>query len=219
MINNLQNSSKSSLNIKEIFYSLQGEALEVGLPTVFIRLVGCPLRCVYCDSEYAFYGNNVMQIADIIKEVQKYNTKNICITGGEPLVQKDVFTLIDNLVDLDYKISIETSGSVDIAGVNKKTSIVMDIKTPASNECDKNLLTNIPLLQEKDQLKFVICNKNDFDWSKDFIKNHKTKANILFSPVAELSPTHLADWILENQLNVRMQLQLHKILWGDKPGK
>jgi 7-carboxy-7-deazaguanine synthase len=219
MINNLQNSSKSSLNIKEIFYSLQGEALEVGLPTVFIRLIGCPLRCVYCDSEYAFYGNNVMQIADIIKEVQKYNTKNICITGGEPLVQKDVFALIDSLVDLDYKISIETSGSVDIANVNKKTSIVMDIKTPASNECDKNLLANIPLLQEKDQLKFVICNKSDFDWSKDFIKNHQTKANILFSPVADLNPSHLANWILKDQLNVRMQLQLHKILWGDKPGK
>ena len=208
-----------SLNIKEIFYSLQGEALEVGLPTVFIRLIGCPLRCVYCDSEYAFYGKNIMSFEDIFAEISKYKTKNICITGGEPLASKNVFGLIDALVDKDYHISIETSGSIDISPINPQTSIVMDIKTPDSGECDKNLLSNLDKLGNKDQLKFVIMSKNDFDWCVDFIEKHLITAHILFSPVATLNPTLLADWILECGLNVRMQVQLHKILWGDKPGK
>jgi 7-carboxy-7-deazaguanine synthase len=209
----------TSLNVKEIFYSLQGEAQEVGLPTVFIRLIGCPLRCSYCDSEYAFYGNNPLSIADIITTVGQYKTKYICITGGEPLVQNDVYALIDELLALDYYISIETSGSVDISKVPPQASIVMDIKTPSSGECDKNLLTNLALLQQKDQVKFVISDKQDFEWSVDFMQEHSIDAPVLFSPVASLNPRLLADWILEYQLPVRMQIQLHKILWGDAPGK
>ena len=207
------------LNIKEIFYSLQGEALEVGLPTVFIRLIGCPLRCSYCDSEYAFYGKNLISINNIIKEIKKYNTKYVCITGGEPLIQKNIIFLLEELIKKNYKISIETSGSVDISFLMQEVSIVMDIKTPASNENDKNLIKNLKFLKKSDQLKFVICNKDDFIWSADFIKNHNIKAHILFSPVANMNPTILAEWILAEQLQVRMQIQLHKILWGDEIGK
>ena len=208
-----------TFNVKEIFYSLQGEALEVGLPTVFIRLTGCPLRCVYCDSEYAFYGNNILTFDDILQKVAKFNTKYICLTGGEPLVQKGVEVLIDELINQDYHLSIETSGSIDIENINQKASIVMDIKTPKSGESNKNMLSNLLFLKEKDQLKFVITDEKDFYWCVDFIKNNHTKAHILFSPVAGFSPTKLADLILKNQLNVRMQVQLHKILWGDEPGK
>lgn len=210
----------NTINISEIFYSLQGEALEVGLPTVFIRLIGCPLRCSYCDSEYAFYGKNLQNISQIIHQVKKYNTKYICVTGGEPLAQKNCQFLLDELVEQNYKVSVETSGSIDISVINLQVSIVMDIKTPSSNENEKNLLNNLRLLKSSDQLKFVIGNKADFDWSMNFLKQNSTIANVLFSPIANtLNPTDLANWILENQLNVRMQVQLHKILWGDVAGK
>lgn len=212
--------SEISLNINEIFYSLQGEAKEVGLPTVFIRLTGCPLRCNYCDTEYAFKGNNLVSVSDILAEVKKYNTQYVCVTGGEPLAQIHSHVLLDALVKDGYRVSLETSGSIDISEVNPKVSIVMDLKTPSSDEQSSNRYHNVELLQEKDQLKFVIGSRDDFDWAVEQIKTKKTKAGILFSPVFEkITPIELADWILENQINVRLQVQLHKLLWGDQKGK
>ncbi len=209
-----------NLNINEIFYSLQGEAREVGLPTVFIRLTGCPLRCTYCDTEYAFKGNNLLTIDEILNQVKQYNTRYVCITGGEPLAQINCHVLLDALVKDNYQVSLETSGSIDIEGVNPKVSIVMDIKTPSSNEADKNLYQNIALLQHKDQLKFVIGSKADFAWSVKKIQQYSTQAGVLFSPVFDaISPTQLGDWILNKQLNVRLQVQLHKLLWGDERGR
>ncbi len=209
-----------SLNINEIFYSLQGEALEVGLPSVFIRLTGCPLRCSYCDTEYAFKGNNLIAINDIVAEVEKYNTKYVCVTGGEPLAQKNCSILLDILISKDYKVSLETSGSIDIDNVDDRVSIVMDVKTPSSGESKQNKYINIAKLQANDQLKFVIGSKSDFDWSVDILKKYPTKAEKLFSPVfGDVEPDQLANWILEGQLRVRMQLQLHKLLWGDAKGK
>ncbi|MBT3195006.1 MAG: 7-carboxy-7-deazaguanine synthase QueE [Candidatus Ruthia sp.] len=209
-----------NLNINEIFYSLQGEAREVGLPTVFVRLTGCPLRCTYCDTEYAFKGNNMLSIEDILAEVKQYNTRYVCVTGGEPLAQINSHVLLDALVKEDYQVSLETSGSIDISAVNPKVSIVMDVKTPSSNESKHNKYDNIDKLQAKDQLKFVIGSKVDFDWSVETMSQYPTKASVLFSPVFDsVKPTQLADWILDKQLNVRLQVQMHKLLWGDEPGR
>ena len=209
-----------NLNINEIFYSLQGEAREVGLPTVFIRLTGCPLRCTYCDTEYAFKGNNMLSIDEILAEVKKYNTHYVCVTGGEPLAQIDCHVLLDALIKDDYQVSLETSGSIDIGAVNPGVSIVMDIKTPSSNESKHNKYDNIAKLKLKDQLKFVIGSKKDFDWSVETMNQYPAEAGVLFSPVFEVvTPTQLADWILDKQLNVRMQMQMHKLLWGDEPGR
>ena len=209
-----------NLNINEIFYSLQGEAREVGLPTVFVRLTGCPLRCTYCDTEYAFKGNNPLTIDEILTEVKKYNTRYVCVTGGEPLAQINCHVLLDALIKDDYKVSLETSGSIDITDVNPDVSIVMDVKTPSSGESKQNKYDNIDKLETKDQLKFVIGSKEDFDWSVDILNKYPTLAGVLFSPVFdEITPTQLADWILDKQLNVRMQVQMHKLLWGDEPGK
>ncbi|SMN14092.1 Queuosine Biosynthesis QueE Radical SAM [Bathymodiolus heckerae thiotrophic gill symbiont] len=208
------------LNINEIFYSLQGEAREVGLPTVFIRLTGCPLRCSYCDTEYAFKGNNLLSIESILNEIKKYNTQYVCVTGGEPLAQIDCHILLDRLIKDKYQVSLETSGSIDIMGVNPGVSIVMDIKTPDSGEADKNRYANIEKLQTKDQLKFVIGSKSDFDWSVGILNKYPTQASVLLSPVFDkIEPVQLADWILDKQLNVRLQVQLHKLLWGDQQGK
>ena len=209
-----------SLNINEIFYSLQGEAREVGLPTIFIRLTGCPLRCTYCDTEYAFKGNNNLTIDEILDEIKKYKTPYVCVTGGEPLAQINCHVLLDALIKADYQVSLETSGSIDISEVNPATSIVMDIKTPSSNESKHNKYDNIDKLKDKDQLKFVIGSKADFDWSVELLNKYPTQAGVLFSPVfGEITPTQLADWILSKQLNVRMQVQMHKLLWGDEPGR
>ena len=209
-----------NLNINEIFYSLQGEAREVGLPTVFVRLTGCPLRCTYCDTEYAFKGNNPLTIDEILTEVKKYNTRYVCVTGGEPLAQINCHVLLDALIKNDYKVSLETSGSIDITDVNPDVSIVMDVKTPSSGESKQNKYDNIDKLETKDQLKFVIGSKEDFDWSVDILNKYPTLAGVLFSPIfGEITPTQLADWILDKQLNVRMQVQMHKLLWGDEPGK
>ena len=216
----MDNLSKDTLNITEIFYSLQGEAKDVGIPTVFVRLTGCPLRCNYCDTTYAFKGNNPLSIGSVLAEVKQYNTNYVCVTGGEPLAQKNCLKLLDVLTDNNYKISLETSGSIDISPVNSGVSIVMDLKTPSSTECHQNRYENIALLREKDQLKFVIANRDDFNWCCDMLKNNTTSAGVLFSPVYEsLKPVDLADWILEKQLNVRLQVQLHKILWGEEKGK
>ena len=216
----MDNLNNTTLNITEIFYSLQGEAKEVGIPTVFVRLTGCPLRCNYCDTAYAFKGNNPLSIASIMEQVEKYNTRYVCVTGGEPMAQRNCLILLDTLIEAGYKVSMETSGSIDISPVNKKVSVVMDLKTPSSTEQSQNRYENIALLESKDQLKFVIASRSDFDWCCDILQNYSVDSEVLFSPVYEsLKSVDLADWILEKQLNVRLQVQLHKILWGDTKGK
>ena len=214
------NLNNMTLNITEIFYSLQGEAREVGIPTVFVRLTGCPLRCNYCDTAYAFKGNNPLSIEQILAEISKYKTHYVCVTGGEPMAQSNCLGLLDTLIEKGYKVSMETSGSIDISKVNKNVSIVMDLKTPSSTEQHQKRYENIALLENKDQLKFVIASRSDFEWCCSILKDHEILPDVLFSPVYEsLKPAQLADWILEKQLNVRLQVQLHKILWGDEKGK
>jgi len=216
----MDNLNNTTLNITEIFYSLQGEAKEVGIPTVFVRLTGCPLRCNYCDTAYAFKGNNPLSIESIMEKVEKYNTHYVCVTGGEPMAQSNCLILLDTLIEAGYKVSMETSGSIDISPVNKKVSVVMDLKTPSSTEQSQNRYENITLLESKDQLKFVIASRSDFDWCCSILESYDVLSDVLFSPVYEnLKPVDLADWILEKQLNVRLQVQLHKILWGDTRGK
>jgi len=216
----MDNLNNTTLNITEIFYSLQGEAKEVGIPTVFVRLTGCPLRCNYCDTAYAFKGNNPLSIESIMEQVAKYNTRYVCVTGGEPMAQSNCLILLDTLIEAGYKVSMETSGSIDISPVNNKVSVVMDLKTPSSTEQSQNRYENIALLERKDQLKFVIASRPDFEWSCSILENNNVDCDVLFSPVYEsLKPVELADWILEKQLNVRLQVQLHKLLWGDKQGK
>lgn len=211
-----------SLRVTEIFYSLQGEARTVGLPTVFVRLTGCPLRCSYCDSEYAFYGGERMAISSVLKTVASYAAQYVCVTGGEPLAQPNALPLIAGLCEQGYQVSIETSGAMPIAEVDPRASIVMDLKTPASNESHKNLYQNLDLLKQKDQVKFVLCTKADYDWAAFKVSEYnlvERVGDVLFSPSYEqLSATKLADWIIRDNLKVRMQLQLHKLLWGDVPG-
>jgi len=216
----MDNLNNTTLNITEIFYSLQGEAKEVGIPTVFVRLTGCPLRCNYCDTAYAFKGNNPLSIKSIMEQVAKYNTHYVCVTGGEPMAQSNCLILLDTLIEAGYKVSMETSGSIDITPVNKKVSVVMDLKTPSSTEQSQNRYENIAVLESKDQLKFVIASRSDFDWCCSILEGYDVLSDVLFSPVYEsLKPVDLADWILEKQLNVRLQVQLHKLLWGDQKGK
>lgn len=210
------------LRITEIFYSLQGESKSVGCPTVFIRLTGCPLRCHYCDTSYAFTGGKWLEFDEILQQVKQYKTRYITVTGGEPLAQKACKDLLKLLCDEDYRVSLETSGALDISEVDSRVIRVMDIKTPSSGEQEKNLLSNIQHLNQQDEVKFVICNRVDYDWSKELLKEHELlqKCDVLFSPVhGDVSATDLADWILEDQLPVRFQVQLHKYLWNDEPGR
>ena len=214
--------SSKKLRITEIFYSLQGEARTVGLPTIFIRLTGCPLRCEYCDTTYAFKGGEWMQLDEILSEVKKYNTRYVTVTGREPLAQKACHELMMILCDDGYEVSLETSGALDISGVDKRVSRVMDIKTPASGEESKNLYENISYLTSHDQVKFVICNRDDYTWSVNKLNEYdlSKRCEVFFSPGhQDLKPSQLADWIIEDQLNVRFQMQLHKILWNDEPGR
>jgi len=209
------------LKITEIFYSLQGEALNVGLPTVFVRLTGCPLRCNYCDTAYAFTGGEWMDVEAVVDELKRYKTTHITVTGGEPLAQKNCIGLLKQLCDLGYDVSLETSGAILVDQVDERVVKILDVKTPASNENSKNKLENFALLHADDQIKFVICNEDDYIWSKQFIEQHQLdgKCEILFSPSHEqLDATMLANWVLRDQLNVRFQVQLHKYLWGDMPG-
>jgi len=211
-----------NLRITEIFYSLQGEADTAGAPTVFVRLTGCPLRCQYCDTEYAFTGGERKTIDQILREVGQYNTRLVTVTGGEPLAQRDVHLLMTKLCDTGYQVSLETGGSIDIHSVDPRVSIVLDIKTPASGESGRNHLDNLKHLSSKDQVKFVICGRDDYEWSRDFMLQHQLDrmCTVWFSPsYGQVSPRDLADWILQDQLPVRLQLQLHKSLWGDERGR
>ncbi len=210
------------LKITEIFYSLQGETRTVGLPTVFIRLTGCPLRCQYCDTAYAFSGGQNKSIEEILSAVEKYHTKYVTVTGGEPLAQPDCFNLLTQLCDRGYLVSLETSGAISIVDVDPRVVKIVDIKTPDSLESSKNKIENIAHLLPQDQIKFVICDRSDYDWSKKIISQFALdkKCEILFSPsYQQLHYADLADWILADQLPVRFQVQLHKIIWGDVPGK
>jgi 7-carboxy-7-deazaguanine synthase len=212
---------QGELRINEIFYSIQGEAQSAGWPTVFIRLTGCPLRCQYCDTAYAFHQGQRLSLDDIEQTLKKYSVRHVTISGGEPLAQPASLTLMTRLCDLGYEVSLETSGALDISRVDRRVIKVVDVKTPASLEVHKNRLENYAQLQPTDQLKFVICDRADFDWACQFIVKHAldTCCTIWFSPSYEqLDATELADWIIQAQLNVRLQLQLHKLLWGDKPG-
>lgn len=212
----------AALRITEIFYSLQGESNTVGLPTVFIRLTGCPLRCVYCDTEYAFSGGTKIDIDTIIAEVRQYDTPYITVTGGEPLAQPACHELMSKLADRGFLVSLETSGALDVSTVDQRVVKVMDLKTPSSGETAKNLYRNIDYLTEKDQVKFVIGNDADYDWSKTVMADYDIPArcSVLFSPVmGQQNPAMLADKILQDRLPVRFQIQLHKLLWHDARGK
>lgn len=210
------------LRVSEIFYSLQGETTRMGLPTVFVRLTGCPLRCVYCDTQYAFTGGKTMSIPEILDEVSNSMTPYVTVTGGEPLAQKACLSLLSALCDACYSVSIETSGAFNISEIDPRVSRIVDIKTPGSGEVSKNLFENLALISNKDEIKFVLCDREDYQWALQIIDNYQL-ANvcpILFSPAyGQLKANSLAEWILEDHAPVRLQLQLHKILWGEVAGR
>ncbi|MGH8727079.1 MAG: 7-carboxy-7-deazaguanine synthase QueE [Burkholderiales bacterium] len=210
------------LRITEIFYSLQGETSRVGLPTVFIRLTGCPLRCQYCDTGYAFHGGEVVTIAEILDRAKAHATRYVTVTGGEPLAQENCLALLDVLIENGYFVSLETSGALDVSRVNPKVSKVLDIKTPGSGEAGKNRWENLACLTAHDEIKFVLCNASDYEWAKQALLEKRLDriCTVLFSPsYHELPARELADWILRDQIPVRMQIQLHKSLWGEVPGR
>lgn len=214
--------SRQRLRITEIFFSLQGEAATVGWPTVFVRLTGCPLRCGYCDTAYAFTGGQWRTLEAILAEVAEYRPRYVTVTGGEPLAQSGCIALLTLLCDQGYQVSLETGGALDIAAVDPRVSRVVDIKTPGSGEQSRNRWENLPLLTGNDQVKFVICGRDDYDWAKSVLEEHDLSARcaVLFSPVhGRLEATQLANWILDDRLGVRFQIQLHKYLWGDVPGR
>ena len=215
-------SGTDRLRITEIFYSLQGEAISVGCPTVFIRLTGCPLRCQYCDTAYAFQGGEWMSLAGILEKTATWKTPYVTVTGGEPLAQKNCLPLLRELCDARYRVSLETSGAIDISDVDSRVTRVVDLKTPGSGEVERNLYANLDRLERHDQVKFVICDRDDYQWSKDRISEYalNDRCEILFSPsFGQQDATELADWILQDQLPVRMQIQLHKFLWGTGSGR
>ena len=214
--------SSDRLRLTEIFLSVQGESRSVGWPTVFVRLTGCPLRCQYCDTAYAFHGGQWWEMDAILAEVAKHGVRHVCVTGGEPLAQKRCRTLLAKLCDAGYDVSLETSGAIDISGVDQRVSRVLDIKTPGSAEVDRNLWSNLALLAPHDQVKFVICSREDYDWAKGVLADHRLHecCDVLFSPsAAQVAARELADWIVADRLPVRFQMQLHKLLWNDEPGR
>jgi 7-carboxy-7-deazaguanine synthase len=213
---------RERLRINEIFHSLQGEADSVGFRTVFVRLTGCPLRCRYCDTEYAFHAGDWHDVDSIVESVREYGAQHVCVTGGEPLAQPNCLLLLERLCDAGFKVSLETSGAMSIARVDPRVVRVLDVKTPGSGEAARNKVENFTLLTPRDQVKFVICSRPDYDWSKAYLDEHALsgRCQVLFSPsYAEVPAATLADWILADRLPVRFQLQLHKVLWGDVPGK
>ena len=210
------------LRLTEIFLSLQGESNSVGWPTVFVRLTGCPLRCQYCDTSYSFHGGEWWDIDAIVAEVARLGVRHVCVTGGEPLAQKRCLSLLQRLCDAGHAVSLETSGALDIGGVDPRVSRVVDVKTPGSAEVHRNLWGNLALLTPHDEVKFVICSREDYEWSRAVLAEHAlaSRCDVLFSPsYGQVAPRDLAGWIVDDRLPVRFQLQLHKILWGDEPGR
>lgn len=211
-----------TLKISEIFHSLQGESTRVGLPTVFVRLTGCPLRCTWCDTEYAFSGGSSMSVPEVLGNVAQYSCHAVCVTGGEPLAQRGCLDLMKALCDAGYSVSLETSGALDLAGVDPRVARIMDLKAPGSGESEKNRWQNLGELTAQDEIKFVLANEADYAWARAVLLERKLDAicQVLFSPVAgQLDPAQLAGWILRDRLPVRFQLQLHKVLWGTERGK
>ena len=210
------------LRLTEIFFSLQGEASRAGLPTVFVRLTGCPLRCTWCDTTYSFTGGEPATVESILAEVKKYPARQVCVTGGEPLSQKECPALLAALCDAGYDVSLETSGALDISGVDPRVSCIMDLKAPGSGEADKNLWANLEHLKARDEIKIVIASRADYEWARDTLREHRLneRCPVLFSPAQGLvEPRDLAEWILADGLDVRFQMQLHKLLWGNMQGK
>ena len=213
---------RERLRINEIFHSLQGEADSVGFRTVFVRLTGCPLRCRYCDTEYAFHAGDWHDLDSVLESVRTFDATHVCVTGGEPLAQPNCLVLLERLCDAGFKVSLETSGAMCIDRVDPRVVRVLDVKTPGSGEVARNRVENFPLLTPRDQVKFVICSREDYDWSRAYLQEHalSERCQVLFSPsYTEVPAATLADWILADRLPVRFQLQLHKVLWGDVPGK
>jgi 7-carboxy-7-deazaguanine synthase len=212
-----------TIRITEIFYSLQGETSTAGFPTAFIRLTGCPLRCKYCDTEYAFFGGEKQTIMEVLASVAEFNATYITVTGGEPLAQPGCLSLLNQLCENDYRVSLETSGALPVKGVDSRVAIILDLKTPGSGEVASNYWDNIAELNSKDEIKIVLCDRQDYDWARmqlDRYKIHERGIDVLFSPShGQLDARDLAEWVLEDNLPVRVQLQLHKQLWGDAPGK
>ncbi len=215
-------SEAGHLRVSEIFFSLQGETSRVGLPTVFVRLTGCPLRCGYCDTEYAFQGGERMSIVAILAAVASYGARYVTVTGGEPLAQKECLTLLRLLCDADYSVSLETSGALDVSAVDPRVSKILDIKTPGSGEVERNRWSNLDCLTSQDEVKFVLCDENDYLWAVEVMRERRLDriCPVLFSPVyGKLDPAALAAWVLRDRLPVRVQVQLHKLLWGEGPGR
>jgi 7-carboxy-7-deazaguanine synthase len=210
------------VKLTEIFLSIQGEADSVGWPTVFVRLTGCPLRCRYCDTQYAFYGGEWFAIEDVVERVAGFKTRHVCVTGGEPLAQKHCVELLHRLCDAGHQVSIETSGAIDISKVDPRVVRVVDVKTPGSGEVQRNRLEDLELLRPEEQIKFVICDRADFTWARDLVLERRLyeRCTVLFSPsYGQLEARDLAQWVLDERLPVRLQVQLHKVLWGDVPGR
>jgi len=214
--------SETTLRITEIFYSLQGETTTSGLPTAFIRLTGCPLRCNYCDTEYAFFGGDKYPLSQVLEQVKTYQPRYVTVTGGEPLAQPNCLPLLEQLCDAGYRVSLETSGALPIVDVDKRVVVILDLKTPASGEAGRNLWENLPHLKKGDEIKFVICDRADYEWVRLKLDQYSLsdgRFELLFSPSqGQLEPAQLAEWVIEDNLPVRLQMQLHKQLWGDKQG-